>query len=301
MNQTEYFKEKIATLPEDLQEAIYASDYSKILADIQKENRLHIDQGQVLETLGTQLMFGDIDAPEFVNGMFNEAHVSSSVAGDILLKIDTLILRKIRTYIEDMEEIREKDRELEKLLMDDEELAEEEESTAYANYYVETAKILEDARNELIEQGIEPDGSNITDEMLAKAMGTSVEELSRRVKTGALQEARDWSATRSFTPNFESEKEELMREIESPEKVYSATIFTKKEVPVTPPDHQLKNVHVEIPYIEEIVEKPIPVQVPEPVILTPVEILKPVDPNVSTFKKPTKITLSIDPYKEPIE
>ena len=93
MHQNDYFTEKIATLPEDLQEAIYASEYEKTLGDIQKENKLHIDQGQILETLTLELMFGDIDAPDFVNGLFNEAHVSSSVAGDILLNIDTRILR----------------------------------------------------------------------------------------------------------------------------------------------------------------------------------------------------------------
>lgn len=305
MNQTEYFTEKIATLPEDLQEAIRTSEYAKILANIQKEYKLHIDQGQILETLGTQLMFGDIDAPGFVNGMFNEAHVSSAVAGDILLKIDQLILRKIRTYIEEMEDIREKDEELRRLLLSDEELAEEDAAGVYAKYYEETAAALRDASDDLIRKGFNPDGSNITDEMIAGELGVSVEELRNTGKVGALKEAQEWESTQSFTPSFITEKEELMRELETPEKSFVTPLFKKKEVPVTPPDHQLQNTHVEIPYIEEIVpevtevvEKPIEKPVaPAPIIETP----KPVDPNATTIKKPTKITLSIDPYKEPIE
>lgn len=301
MNQTEYFTEKIATLPDDLQEAILASDYAKILADIQREYKLHIDQGQVLETLGTQLMFGDIDAPEFINGMFNEAHVSSSVAGDILLKIDTLILRKIRTYIESMEERRRKDAELERLLMDDEELVEDDISSAYADYYARTSQAIEEAKQELIDEGVNPDGSNITDDMLARELGISAEELAKSGQMGALKEARDWGSTQSFTPSFIIEKEELLKELEEPEKSFSKPLFEKREVKVTPPDHQLQNTHVEVPYVEEIVpevkeviEKPI--VAPIPASPTPK-----IDPAASTIKKPTKITLSIDPYKEPIE
>lgn len=306
MNQTEYFTEKIATLPEDLQEAIHASEYAKILADIQREYKLHIDQGQVLETLGTQLMFGDIDAPGFVNGMFNEAHVSSAVAGDILLKIDQQILRKIRIYIEQMEDIRAKDEELRRLLLEDEELAQEDEAAVYAKYYEDTAAALKEASDELLAKGFSPDGSNITDDMIARELGISVEELGKIGKVGALKEAQDWGSTQSFTPSFITEKEELMRELESPEKSFTTPLFKRKEVPVTLPDHQLQNTHVEIPYIEEIVpevtkivEKP--VQEPAPTPAPVVEIPKPVDPTATTIKKPTKITLSIDPYKEPIE
>lgn len=299
MNHTEYFTEKIATLPEDLQRAIFASDYEKTLSDIQREYKLHIDQGQVLETLVTQLMFGDIDAPQFINRMFNEAHVSSSVAGDILLKIDMLILKKIRTEIEDMEEVRRNDKELERLLMDDEELAQEEKSELFANYYKRGEEIAGEIETELLAEGILPDGSNITDEMLAKELGTTVEELKKRskpIEKGGLREARDWGATQSFTPDLLSEKEELLKELEAPEKSFIAPLFVKKERTQTPPDHQLQNTHIELPYIEEIVPEITEVVEKQP---TPApETPKSTEP---VFKKPTKITLSIDPYKEPIE
>lgn len=300
MNQTEYFTEKMATLPEDIQEAILASDYARTLSEMQREYKLHIDQGQVLETLAMQLMFGDIDAPQFISGMFNEAHVSSSVAGDLLLKIDMFILKKIRLYIEDMQVVHEKDEELEKLLMSDEELAADETANAYADYYAETANILEDVKEEMIEEGINPDGTNITDDMLARELGVSVEELNKKGQVGALKEARDWGSTQSFTPSFIIEKEELLHELESPEKSFTTPLFEKRkftpEVPITPPDHQLQNTHIETPYIEEIL--------PTEDIETPKPEYKPipqVKPPATTIKMPTKITLSIDPYKEPIE
>jgi hypothetical protein len=293
MNQTDYFTEKIATLPEDLQDAIRASNHDVILKEIQREYKLHIDQAQTLETLATQLIFGDIDAPDFVNNMFNEAHVSSAVAGDILLNIDTRILKKIRTYLEDIAEARRKDAELEKLLMDDEQSLEDDKATAYAEYYAEVANILEEEKQKLLDEGILPDGSNITDEMLAKESGLSLEELRKKIQTETLQNI-------SVPTDISSEKEELLHELESPEKSFSKPLFTpiqrqiNKVETITLPDHQLQNTHVETPYVEEIVvpttsqeSKPVPTQ--EKPATTP------------SVKIPTKIVLSNDPYKEPIE
>jgi hypothetical protein len=298
MNQTDYFTEKIATLPEDVQEAILASGHEAVLKDVQREYKLHIDQAQTLETLATQLIFGDIDAPEFVNNMFNEAHVSSAVAGDILLKIDTLILRKIRKYLEDLAEVKRKDAELEKLLMDDEESLADDTANAYAEYYANTANILEEEKQKLLEEGILPDGSNITDEMLAKEMGITVEELHRKNQVGAFAEAKSKTPDITvFDHDIMSEKEELLHELESPEKSFTKPLFTQQPVAqklntitVTLPDHQLQNTHIEKPYVDEVI--------PTPTTSTPVAPTTPTQPVV---KIPTKIVLSNDPYKEPIE
>ncbi len=302
MNQTEYFTEKIATLPEEVQEAIYASGYAKTLAEIQQEYKLHIDQGQVLETLALELMFGDIDAPDFINGMFNEAHISSSVAGDMLVKIDTRILRVIRTKIEAVENRKQKDRELEKLLMTEEEEEADDLSDAYAEYYSETGKALLEAEQELLDEGILPDGSNITDEMFAKEMGIPLEDIKnaeRQRASEALKHTREWNEEQLHGKKAEpevklSEKDEILRELESPEKTFIKPLFIRQEPvkPITPPDHQLQNTHVETPYVEEILPEP---KKPEPQASVPEK------PAVEAVKKPTKITLSIDPYKEPIE
>ncbi len=320
MNQTDYFTEKIATLPEDLQDAIRASNHEKILRDLQREYSLHIDQAQTLETLAIQLIFGDIDAPTFINHMFNEAHVSSAVAGDILLKIDTLILRKVREYLETIAETRKKEEELNKFLMSEEAQAEETEAEAYAEYYANVANIKKEVETELLEKGILPDGSNITDEMLAEAMGITVAELHKQQEVGAFEEAN--SKPSSYIENHayaQTEKEELLKELESPEKSFVKPLFTpitqikktempftvvkdpvieKKEVTITLPDHQLQNTHVEIPYIEDVAT-PQP-QTPEktkPVL----EVRQATPPTAPVIKIPTKIVLSNDPYKEPIE
>jgi hypothetical protein len=312
MNQTDYFTEKIATLPEDIQEAILASDHEKTLKEIQREYKLHIDQAQILETLATQLIFGDIDAPDFVNNMFSEAHVSSAVAGDILLNIDTRILKKIRVYLEDLAEAKRRDAELEKLLMDDEQSFEDDKANAYAEYYAETANILEEEKQKLLEEGILPDGSNITDEMLAKETGISIDELRKKTQGGALRDASLKTSNNVDTEeDILTEKEELLHELESPEKSFSTPLFTpiQKQVSktgniekITLPDHQLQNTHIEIPYVEEIVPTS---PAPSIVEAKPLEA-KPVTEKVSNptqpvVKIPTKIVLSNDPYKETIE
>lgn len=313
MNQTDYFTEKIATLPEDLQEAIRASNHEGVFKDLQKEYKLHIDQAQILETLATQLIFGDIDAPQFVNNMFSEAHVSSAVAGDILLKIDTRILRKIRTHLEGLAEAKKKDEELAQLLMDDEEAEEAEKAEIYAAYYADMANILQETEEQMLKEGILPDGSNITDEMLAKAMGITIEELHKRSQPGAFQEANLKTVEPTQNYNISNEKEELLHELESPEKSFSKPLFTPvapvvKPVPtvekvvekkidvVTLPDHQLQNTHIEKPYKDEILETASEKQVETAVV-------KPQQKEQKEFvvKKPVKLTLSNDPYKEPIE
>ena len=304
MNQTDYFTEKIATLPEDIQEAIRASNHEAILKEIQKEYKLHIDQAQTLEILATQLIFGDIDAPQFVNGMFNEAHVSSAVAGDILLKIDLLILKEIREYVERIEEIKRIEEEREKLLMSEEEELEQEKANAYAAYYADVENIRRRVAQELIDEGVMEDGSNITDEMLAKEMGISVEEFRKQTEVGGIKDPK------APIQDIQSEKEELLHELESPEKSFTKPLFKVASTPnipkespsvvlqkpsiekITLPDHQLQNTHIEKPYVEEVVT-PQPTNTPKaPAVPTSTEPI---------IKKPTKLTLSVDPYKEPIE
>ncbi len=94
MNKT-YYDQKLETLSENLQYTIMMSDWKKSLVQIQTQFKLHIDQTQVLEDCTMKLMFGDIDAPDFINHMFNDAHINSETAADILLEVDLKILKKI--------------------------------------------------------------------------------------------------------------------------------------------------------------------------------------------------------------
>ena len=95
-----YYNEKLETLPENLQYAVIMSNWKESLVRIQTQFKLHIDQTQVLEDSAIKLMFGDIDAPDFINHMFNDAHINSETAADILLEVDLKILKKIREILE---------------------------------------------------------------------------------------------------------------------------------------------------------------------------------------------------------
>lgn len=103
MDTSTYFEEKLLSLPDQIRWAIQAVDYKAALNEIKAKYRLHIDQSAVLESLCERFMLGDIDAPLFVNNMFSEGHVSSQIASDILIDIDTLILKKIKEHLELLE------------------------------------------------------------------------------------------------------------------------------------------------------------------------------------------------------
>lgn len=297
MNQHEYFSEKIETLPEDLQFAILSSDWEKTISDIQKEFKLHLDQGQVLETAAMQLMFSDIDATDFINLMFREGHISTQVAADILLAIDSRILKKIRESLEIFAKAEKKEKEDELLNMTDEEKARDEEAERFAKYYSESAVAIEEARQDLEARGIADDGSNATDEQIAEILGVSVEEY---------RKGREVVDNSEIPTDINKEKEELLRELETPQKSFVKPLFTQNTAPEykldhepLAPDHQLENTHIETPYHEPepvILEKEEPVV--ETVVETPTPVTTPITPEI---KKPTKISISTDIYREPIE
>lgn len=272
MNQN-YYDEKIKTLPENLQYAVIMSDWKKSLIEIQNQFKLHIDQTQILEDCVMKLMFGDIDAPDFISEMFNNAHVNSETAADILLEVDLKILKKIRQRLEAMEEKDKEDEELEYILLDDEEKKEKDEEEIFANFYEEAEKIKQETEEEMIKEGIAPDGSNITDEMLG-------------IKT-------------EIPNDIDQEKMDLLKEIETPSKApETKTVEIKDLIPskieftedkpqeeIILPDHQIQNTEIEKPYHEENI---IPITAEK-------EIKKDTQP-----KKPITINLN-DIYREPIE
>lgn len=262
MNQT-YYDDKIKTLPEDLQYAVIMSDWRKALIDIHNKFKLHIDQTQVLEDSTVKLMFGDIDAPDFITNMFTNAHINSETAADILLEVDMQILKKIRERLESIQNDEKEEEEFNKILMDDDEKQEKEEADIYAKFYAEAEKINKEVDEELAKEGIKPDGSNITDEMLG-------------IKT-------------EIPDDIEKEKDDILKAIESPEPVKpKIEIFTEttavKSEPLKP-DHQLQNKEIEIPFKEETVI---------------VETKKDENKPETNIKKPININLN-DIYREPIE
>lgn len=272
MNKT-YYDEKLETLSENLQYAVIMSDWEKSLVEIQKQFKLHIDQTQVLEDCTIKLMFGDIDAPDFINHMFNDAHINSETAADILLEVDLKILKKIRERLESIEKSDEENEEIENILLSDEEKQARYESDVYADYYEKIEKINKETEEEILKEGILPDGSNITDEML-----------------GIVKE---------IPTDINKEKEDLLNEINSPTKSFTTNITPETPKPAQQPipvDHQLQNTHIEEPFHpEDIIPEIIKTQQTE----TPIKISTSINQK-SEIKKPITINLD-DIYREPLE
>lgn len=276
MNQT-YYDEKIESLPEDLQYAVMMSDWKNSLVKIQTEFKLHIDQTQILEDCTIKLMFGDIGAPEFISQMFNNAHVNSEMAADILLEVDLKILKNIRERLESIKKSDEEDDKIEELLLSDEEKAEKEESEKYADFYEEADKINKETEEELLKEGILPDGSNITDEMLG--------------------------ITKEIPTDIQKEKDDLLSEINSPTKSFKIELNPNKVVKTEPipTDHQLENTHLEEPFHEDEIINNNPSQTNT--TSSTIEPIKKIETKIDLkpdIKKPITINLN-DTYREPIE
>lgn len=263
-----YYQEKLETLPEDLQYAVMMSKWQELLIQIKNQFKLHIDQTQVLEDCVIKLMFGDIEAPDFINIMFNDAHINSETAADILLEVDLKILKKIRQGLEDIEKTKKENEEIEEMLLDDEEKELRETADQFSNYYNEVDKIYTETEEEMLKEGILPDGSNITDEMLG--------------------------ITTEIPTNIEKEKEDLLNEIDTPSKSFTISnqytpIVVEPEPEPIPVDHQIENIHLEEPFVEEKIIK-------EETFKQPTTTLKP----QAEIRKPITINLD-DIYREPIE
>ena len=259
-----YYNDKLKTLPENLRYAVIMSDWEKSLREIQSKFKLHIDQTQVLEDSTIQLMFGDIDAPDFISNMFNNAHINSETAADILLEVDLKILKKIREDLEEIERDQRETEELENILLDDEEREARAESDMYADYYGEVEKIRQETENELLKDGILPDGSNITDEMLG--------------------------VTPEIPNDPNKEKDDLLNEISNPTKSFTNEVmYTSPDIKIIPTDHQIQNTQIEKPFHSDAL--------PE----TPIMINKKEEEKKDIeVKKPISVNLN-DIYREPIE
>lgn len=269
MNKT-YYDEKLETLSENLQYAVMMSGWKESLVQIQTQFKLHIDQTQVLEDCTIKLMFGDIDAPDFINHMFNDAHINSETAADILLEVDLKILKNIRERLEMQEESEKDEEEIENFLLDDDEKKARAEDDAYAKYYAEVDKIREE------DDASEPD--------------TEEDE--------------------EIPTNIPQEKDDLLNEINAPTKSFTVGLTktqpsyqpapTQPASQPIPVDHQLENTHLEEPFHESDIIPELPkTETPVQSTTTPVKISTSINQNPE-IKKPITINLD-DLYREPLE
>lgn len=306
-NTTTYFEEKLETLPDHLRWAIRDVDYITELGEIKKKYKLHIDQAATLEVVTQRLILGDIDAAGFMDAMFKEAYISSQIAADILVDVDIHILKRIREKIESFEQEELEVQRHRDQYRTEEEVRIDDMNTVYKQQDEEYVRVKKEVEEEMAKEGYLEDGSNITDEDIAKAYGMTVAEYLAQNTKGAIQAARNTEdITEETSPSeIQSEKEELLRELESPEKSFVKPLFTAKPVEVKKvetapiaPDHQLQNTHVEEPFHDEVNA---PVTVVEPVNETPKPVAPVIKHNIEPIiKKPAKIDLGSDPYREPI-
>ncbi len=235
------------------------------------------------------------------------------------MDVDTAILKRIREKIEGFEQEELEVERHRNQYLTEEERAIDEMNTVYKQQDEEYVKVSKEVEDELKKEGFLEDGSNITEEDIAKSYGmTTADYLAQNKKGGALQEAREQETTTTTpTPaSILSEKEDLLNELESPKKSFSEPLFTKAPAPkpaeVAPiaPDHQLENTHVEEPFHDEIntvVKAVEPVKaIPTPVEVAPTPVkpaeVEPIETNIAPIiKKPAKIDLTHDVYREPIE
>lgn len=244
-----YYNEKLETLDENLKYAIIMSGWQESLIQIQKQFKLHIDQTQVLEDSTIKLMFGDIDAPDFISHMFNDAHINSETAADILLEVDLKILKKIREDLITIEEGEKEEEEIENFLLEDDEKQARAENEAYAKYYAEVAKIREE------DEASEPD---IEDEEIPTNITQEKDDLLNEINSPSK------SFTIGLTPSTPTPPQP------DPEPI--------------PVDHQLKNTHLEEPFhpediIPEIPKTQIPIKISTSINQSP-EIKKPININL---------------------
>lgn len=269
MNKT-YYDQKLETLPENLQYAVTMSNWEESLVQIQTQFKLHIDQTQVLEDSTIKLMFGDIDAPDFINHMFNDAHINSEMAADILLEVDLKILKKIREQLEASEKTEQDEEEIENFLLDDEERKSRTEDDLYAKYYAEVEKIRE-------EDDASPEDEE--DEEIPTNIPKEKDDLLNEIN----------SPSKSFTIGL-TKNQPIQRQ----------PIPTQPAPQPIPVDHQLENTHLEEPFhpeefIADLPKTETPLQ-PNP---TPIKISTTLDQKPE-IKKPITINLD-DIYREPLE
>jgi hypothetical protein len=265
MNQT-YYDQKLETLPENLKYSVMMSGWKSELVKIQSEFKLHIDQTQVLEDSTIKLMFGDIDAPDFISNMFNEAHINSEKAADILLAVDLKILKKIRERLQIVEDSEKDEEDIENFFLDDDEKLAREENKAIGEYYAELERIREED-DAIPEQELEEE-----------------EEEEEEIPT-----------------NINKEREDLLSEINAPSKSFINENKIIEEYHPIPVDHQLENVQLEEPFKEENI---VPKYYTKPEAVQPNSTLtekkQEKTSSISEIKKPVTINLS-DVYREPIE
>ncbi|HVZ76012.1 MAG TPA: hypothetical protein VG934_01935 [Candidatus Paceibacterota bacterium] len=89
-------EERIAQLPEDIRNAVLASDFDQKIQAIGKAHNLHIDQAQQLGTETSLVMLGVLPMSDYADNIAREVRVSRTEADKIIADVNTQIFAPIR-------------------------------------------------------------------------------------------------------------------------------------------------------------------------------------------------------------
>ena len=93
---TKQIEERLAQLPEDIQNAILSSDFDQKMQAIGRAHNLHIDQAQQLGSETLLVMLGVSPITGFPDEVVRQVHVTREEADKIIADINTQILAPIR-------------------------------------------------------------------------------------------------------------------------------------------------------------------------------------------------------------
>jgi len=100
----EKLKEKYATLPKDLQEAVLSVDSNKVLREITKTNKLHIDQAAEMSDETGLVMLGLTHPGEYVANLKNRLKISEEQARAIAKEVNEKIFVEIKESLKKIHE-----------------------------------------------------------------------------------------------------------------------------------------------------------------------------------------------------
>jgi len=94
-------KEQFTKLPPKLQKAITSTDVSLKLREISQKNRLHIDQGQILENETYMVLLGIEEAQAYEKNLKKELNISAEMAKGIAQDVAKEIFLSIRNLLKE--------------------------------------------------------------------------------------------------------------------------------------------------------------------------------------------------------
>ena len=96
-------EEKIKSLPEDLQEAMFSVDIANKVIDVAEKFDLDIDQAGKLSETTSLVMLGFIPTKKFVSELSRRADIDQTKAGLIAQEVNDKIFNDIRTSLQNIQ------------------------------------------------------------------------------------------------------------------------------------------------------------------------------------------------------